>query len=236
MPIHPLLVRTKLFKSIIFLTKPFKKVYTYMTFLDYVRQNRNHGYINDYYNKRASYKDRFKLHETLLQKLEITQKPINYLEFGVAEGDMIKFWASGNTHKNSLFIGFDSFEGLPENWENKKRGHFNNEGNPPVIDDSRVSFVKGWFQDTVYLYLKNLDFSNQTVFHLDADLYSSTLYVLFQIHQYIKKGDILIFDEFSSFENEFMALETFRKCVGRDWEFQFLGAVNNFKQVAIRIK
>jgi hypothetical protein len=207
-----------------------------MTFLDYVSVNRNHGFINDYYNKKANYKNRFQLHETLQQKMEITQKPINYLEFGVAEGDMIKFWVSKNIHKDSLFLGFDSFEGLPESWENKKRGHFASAGNTPVISDNRVSFVKGWFQDTVCMSLKSIDFSNQSVFHLDADLFSSTLYVLFQIHQYIKKEDIIIFDEFSSFEHEFMAFETFRKCVGKAWKFQFLGAVNNYKQVALQIK
>ncbi|MGA1978280.1 MAG: TylF/MycF/NovP-related O-methyltransferase [Bacteroidales bacterium] len=207
-----------------------------MTFLDYVTKNRKHGYINDYYNKNTGYNYRYQLHETILLKLNINQLPVNYLEFGVAEGNMIKFWASKNSNENSLFIGFDSFEGLPESWENKAKEHFNNEGKIPVISDGRVSFVKGWFQDTVHKYLKNMDFSNQSIFHLDADLFSSTLYVLFQIHPFIKKDDILIFDEFSSVENEFLALETFRKCIGKDWGFQFLGAVNNFRQVALQIK
>jgi O-methyltransferase len=135
-----------------------------------------------------------------------------------------------------LFIGFDSFEGLPETWEDKKKGHFDSKGNLPDIPDSRVSFVKGWFQDTVYRSLKNKDFSNQSIFHLDADLFSSTLYVLFHIHPFLKEGDILIFDEFSSFEHEFMALETFKKCTGTDWKFQFSGAVNNYRQIALQIK
>jgi hypothetical protein len=80
-----------------------------MTYLNFVSTNRNNGFVNDYYIKKTIYENRYQLHEILQRKLNITQTPTNYLEFGVAKGDMIIFWASKYAHKNSLFIGFDSF-------------------------------------------------------------------------------------------------------------------------------
>ncbi|GAA3636594.1 TylF/MycF/NovP-related O-methyltransferase [Flavivirga jejuensis] len=205
-----------------------------MAFVAFMSENKSKGKINDYYNKRATYKNRYQLHDTLL--LELKNKPVFYYEFGVAGGDMIKKWSSTNKVKESRFVGFDSFEGLPESWEGKKEGHFDQKGDFPDINDSRVRFVKGWFQDSVYKALLDCDFHEQCVYHLDADLFSSTLYVLFQIHAKLKVNDILIFDEFSSHDHEFEALEIFKKCINNKWQFEFIGAVNNYRQVAFILK
>lgn len=234
MAFHPFLVKTKLFRPLKNILKPFNKAFKYMEFLDFMSENRDKGKINDYYNKSAIYKNRIQLHDKLL--IELKSIPVFYYEFGVASGDMIKKWASTNKVKESRFIGFDSFEGLPENWEEKKEGHFDQKGSMPEIDDRRVSFVKGWFQDSVYEALLNCDFHEQCVYHLDADLFSSTLYVLFQIYPKLKSNDILIFDEFSSYHHEFEALEIFKKCTNDKWRFEFIGAVNNYRQVAFRLK
>lgn len=236
MPLHPLIVKTKLFKPLLFLARPFYKTYNYMSYLEWVSFNKNKGYLNDYYNRNAKYKNRYILHDTILSKLNLINIPIDYYEFGVAKGDMIKYWASKNKHPESRFIGYDSFEGLPESWEDKEVGHFDTKGFTPETNDVRISFVKGWFQDSVYNDLKNRNFINQSVFHLDADIFSSTLYVLFQLHIYMKPNDILIFDEFSNFNHEFLAFEIFKKCTGRDWKYEFIGSVNNNRQIAYRIK
>ncbi|WP_187388358.1 TylF/MycF/NovP-related O-methyltransferase [Seonamhaeicola marinus] len=214
--------------------KPINNVYRYVDFVEFISINNGKGKLNDYYNKKATYKNRMQLHEMLLSELH--DKPINYIEFGVAAGEMIKKWSSTNSIKESRFLGFDSFEGLPERWEEKQQGHFNQQGEFPDIKDDRVSFVKGWFQDTVYGALQNFDFDNRSIYHLDADLFSSTLYVLFQIEPKLKKNDILIFDEFSSFNHEFKALEIFKSCINSKWNFEFIGAVNNYRQVAFVLK
>ncbi len=234
MPFHPFLSKTKLYKFLKRLCKPFHIVFKYMEFVAFMGENRNKGEINDYYNKSATYKNRFQLHDKLLETLK--NKPIYYYEFGVAGGDMIKKWSETNQVETSRFVGFDSFEGLPESWEDKKEGHFDQKGSFPNINDSRVSFVKGWFQDSVYKTLSASDFNEQCVYHLDADLFSSTLFVLFQIFPKLKTNDILIFDEFSSHDHEFEAFEIFKRCTNNKWQFEFIGAVNNYRQVAFMLK
>ena len=75
--------------------------------------------------------------------------PLDYLEFGVAQGNSMRLISSAFTSPYARFYGFDSFMGLPERWQMHDVGAFSNKGNPPRIDDERVSFVKGWFQNSV---------------------------------------------------------------------------------------
>ena len=106
--------------------------------------------------------------------------PVTYLEFGVANGDSLRKMALEFNHPDSLFVGFDSFLGLPEQWMQLSRGAFSRDGVPPGIDDSRVRLVQGWFQNTLHENLAWLEpgFSNPVLIHFDADLYSSTLFLL----------------------------------------------------------
>src|SRR6202789_2568983 len=113
-------------------------------------------------------------------------QPIDYLEFGVYQGYTIKYWSTINSNPNSRFCGFDSFEGLPEDWSGAfvrvPQGTFTTEGMVPEIDDSRVSFEKGWFQNRLPVFLQTFEPRNRLVVHCDADLYTSTLYVLCTLH------------------------------------------------------
>src|ERR1022692_2079890 len=64
---------------------------------------------------------------------------IDYLEFGVYQGESMQVWADLNTHPDSRFVGFDSFEGLPEDWtKGKPAGTFDAGGKTPAIPDPRV--------------------------------------------------------------------------------------------------
>ena len=71
------------------------------------------------------------------------------------------------------------------------------------------------------------------IIHFDADLYSSTLYTLTTLSPYIKKGDVLIFDEFNVPLHEYKAFI--------DWtssyyiNYSVIGETNNFYQMAIKI-
>lgn len=191
--------------------------------------------FNDFYNKRVRYTDRFQLHAFLVDNYGLNE-PINYLEFGVATGVAIKWWLKHNKQEASRFTGFDVFTGLPEDWGLLKQGDFDQGGSVPDVEgDTRCSFVTGLFQKTLPSFIKDYDFGERTtVYHLDADLYSATLFVLTTLAPYFKKGDVLIFDEFGVPLHEFRAFEDFFGSYYLDYEV--LGAVNNYLQVAVRLK
>jgi hypothetical protein len=105
----------------------------------------------------------------------------------------------------------------------------------PQVDDSRHEFIKGLFQDTLPEFLSRgrLQKNKLNIIHLDADLFSSTLYALTSLHPYLKSGDILIFDEFNVPTHEFKA---FMDYVDSYYvKYNVLAAVNNYFQIAIEI-
>jgi len=137
-----------------------------------------------------------------------------FLEFGVHEGkDLVRmatFLRSVEDKKRSTyttFHGFDSFEGLPEDWINgqigtddkpfHRKGAFDTGGESPNVEHLRnhmkireqpqqqpqplhVQFHKGWFHESLPQFLDETDHGDEPVafVHADADLYTSTITVL----------------------------------------------------------
>lgn len=171
----------------------------------------------------------------------INNTAITYCEFGVFKGASIKYWSKLNTNKASQFIGFDTFSGLPEDWDNftggLQKGTFDTKGQMPDIQDERVSFCKGLFQDTLPDFLNGYDSDHLLIINIDADLYSSTLYVLTMAHNILKRGSIIIFDEFSSVLHEFRAFEDY--CSSYNVKFEVVvrskTAKSYYAHVAVRI-
>jgi hypothetical protein len=128
----------------------------------------------------------------VFEVMKLQQKPNTlWLEFGVASGNTINYISK---FANNTVYGFDSFEGLPEKWrDNYDKGAFNMDGNLPNVNNN-VELVKGWFNETLPSFIKN---HNQKVsfIHMDADLYSSTKYVLNTLKNQIDKDCIIVFDE-----------------------------------------
>ena len=157
-----------------------------------------------------------------INKEIILNGQIQYLEFGVFKGESIKYWADINTDSRSKFYGFDTFTGLPEKWSNftgsLNANFFDTGGRCPNVDDTRVSFIKGLFQDTLPTFLNENEIDSQLVIHNDSDLYSANLYVLSYANDIIVPGTIIIFDEFSSMLHEFRALEDYCSSYMRDYE------------------
>lgn len=135
---------------------------------------------------------------------KIKNDKIFFIEFGVFKGNSIKYFIENNKNNNSRFFGFDSFEGLPEDWRSNfklyKKEYYNLNKKIPKINDSRVEFKVGWFNNTLQNFLKELKKKPENlVIHYDADLYSSTLFCLTTIHS-LGINYTAIFDQFNGDE------------------------------------
>jgi O-methyltransferase len=188
---------------------------------------------NDFYLPKWDYMKRFSLYEFLIKEEKLDQ-PVNYLEFGVAAGRSFKWWVENNKNAESRFFGFDTFTGLPEDWNVFKAGAMSTGGIVPDVKDDRALFVKGMFQDSLPSFLKTFEDNKRKIIHLDADLYSSTLYVLTMFHPLLKKGDVILFDEFAVPQSEFLAFSNFVQAYR--FEYEVIAAANNYMFVAMKVK
>lgn len=159
--------------------------------------------------------------------------PVNYLEFGVADGHSIRWFLSQITNPESRFYGFDTFTGLPEDFGVYKKGMFNNNTQAPQIDDKRVKFYQGLFQQTLPGFLGELDNTRRNIIMMDADLYSATLYVLTSLAPFLKKDDTIFFDEFAVPTHEFKAFHDFVQSYYTN--LKLIAAANNYYFVAFKV-
>jgi hypothetical protein len=189
--------------------------------------------LNDAYGFKRRHDKRIQLHEYVIQKENLNIVPIDYLEFGVFDGKSFRWWMSAHTHADSRFYGFDTFEGLPENWGIFRKGDMF--ANTPQIEDTRHKFYKGYFQHTLFDFEHEVNLHNnrRKVIHMDADLFSSTLFVLTTLAQYLRPGDIILFDEFNVPNHEYYAFDLF--CKTYYIKCEMIGAVNTYYQVAFRV-
>ena len=198
----------------------------------WISEHRDIGYT-DFPNPGFDSARRYGLYEYVIEHAGL-DGPIDYLEFGVSTGESFRWWVGRIGHADARFHGFDTFTGLPEAWGPFPVGAMANGNAPPAIDDARVRFHQGLFQQTLYPFLAGYDDSRRKVIHLDADLHSATLFVLTTLSRHLKPGDILLFDEFNVPMHEFKA---FSEWVAAYYvEYEVLGEVNNYYQVAMRLK
>ncbi|MDA8311312.1 MAG: class I SAM-dependent methyltransferase [Actinomycetota bacterium] len=147
--------------------------------------------------------DRFAVFDVAIRRV-IGSKPL-YLEFGVYRGRTMRYWASHLPSPQARLVGFDSFEGLPENWQpNAQAGAFS-VGRPPEIDDPRVSFVVGWFERTLPSYEPPAH--DQLIVNVDCDLYSSTRSVLDWLAPHLRAGTLVYFDDLFNRDHQWRALQ-----------------------------
>ena len=154
-----------------------------------------------------------------------------YLEFGVYVGKTINFFSN---YVNTIY-GFDSFEGLREDWVGTAlpKGYFNLNKKIPKLNKNVIPVV-GWVQDTLVPFLEENKPEINFV-HLDMDTYETTKFVLTKIKPYIVRNCIIAFDDhynFSGWEvGEYKALkETFN-----DNEYKYVCFCINGKQATIQI-
>jgi hypothetical protein len=131
------------------------------------------------------------------------------MEFGVAEGSSTRILRRAARSHKRLF-GCDSFEGLPEKFENAEVGTFACEA--PKI--AGVEIVKGSFEDSLTHELSSR-VGRVALASLDADLYSSTICALRWLTPLLGSGSLLLFDEFlGEKESEKRAFEDWTRETG----------------------
>ena len=155
------------------------------------------------------------------------------LEFGVYSGNTINQIAKKLS--DTIIYGFDSFEGLPENWRSGfYKGTFKRKEMPIV--EPNVELIVGWFDDTLKDFVKE---HNQycSFLHIDCDLYSSTKTIFEELGNYIQTGTVILFDEYFNYpgwkNGEFKAFQEF---VGKNSvRYEYIAYCDGMEQVAVKI-
>jgi len=153
------------------------------------------------------------------------------LEFGVRFGTSIRMLAE----MVSEVHGFDSFEGLPDEWHHEPKGSYTTKGVIPSVPEN-VSLHVGWFEDTLPKFLEQNSGAVRLV-NVDCDIYISTKTVLELLAPRMVVGSVIVFDEYIGNqhwrEDEFKAFQEAVEKYG--WQYEYLCFSFFTKQVAVRI-
>ena len=157
------------------------------------------------------------------------------LEFGVAAGGSIR--QIGALAAGRAVHGFDSFEGLQEDWlgTHEQRGRYTVKGKLPRVP-ANVQLHKGWFNKVLPGFLAShpgpVSFVN-----IDCDTYESSSYVLQQLGDRIQVGSVILFDEYYNYpnwrEHEYKAWQEF---VGqRKLSYRYIGFSSSRYHAAVQV-
>ena len=119
-------------------------------------------------------------------------------EFGVYRGAGINQFAQILKAHELDVVGFDSFEGLEENWtghhNGRETGGFDLGGELPEVPRN-AQLIKGMIQDTLPSFLDQNQDHKFTFVHMDFDTYTPTAFTLKKIKNRLQKGTVILFDE-----------------------------------------
>jgi hypothetical protein len=115
-------------------------------------------------------------------------------EFGVAAGD--SFLQFLERCPNRQIYGFDSFEGLPEDWWTRPTGTF--AAAPPQFAHPNGHLVKGWYDESVPRFFRDWT-GSIALLHIDCDLYSSTTTSLRYGLNRCGVNTVVLFDEYYNY-------------------------------------
>lgn len=115
------------------------------------------------------------------------------LEMGVHWGRTLQMITD---YRHDRVAGFDSFEGLPEDWIDVwTKGTFALDRPPEVMG---AEIVVGWFHETLPQWL-DAHPGRIAFVHIDSDLYTSAKTVLDALEDRLEPGCVIVFDEFHNF-------------------------------------
>lgn len=171
--------------------------------------------------------------ELIAYSLDQTMASGYYMEFGVFTGGTMRYMAKRKP--KAEFHGFDSFEGLPNDWSGMPfvKSTFSVKGALPKVP-SNVSLHKGWFNETLPAWRKAHQ-GKVAFMHIDCDLYSSTVDILENLADRMQAGTIVLFDEYFNYPNwENHEYKAWKEFVAKyHVQYEYIGFAR--QQVAVRI-
>lgn len=157
-------------------------------------------------------------------------------EFGVYSGTTIRNLASTFGQQQRIY-GFDSFEGLPENWQGQSgKGAFSSNKILPEVP-SNVELIVGLFDETLSRWVKEHEGETFRFLHVDCDIYSSTRTIFDRCKKLIGPGTVIQFDEYFNYpyweQHEHRAFQEF--IVETQLAYRYVGIVPTHQQVLVQI-
>lgn len=178
------------------------------------------AYIQPHLKTAMLFPDRYAVLDFAATRAKANRPDGLVCEFGVAGGKTLRYLAQ---RTNGLVHGFDSFEGLPEDWvgTGERAGRFHAKGRLPKTAANARLHV-GWFEASIPPFLEAHP-GPVSLLHLDADLYSSTKTVLDLFKDRIGPGAVLVFDEYYNYpnwrEHEYKAFQEFVAATGLAYKY-----------------
>lgn len=147
------------------------------------------------------------------------------LDLGVYKGASTRALAS--IFPDHHIHGFDSFEGLPEDWSHAMKGQFGEiKGALPDMP-ANVTLYKGWFDQTLPEWAEKNAGCKISLLRVDCDIYSSTKTIFQEVGKFLEVGSWICFDELIGYygwqEHEYKAFMEFIEETGFEYEYVAYG-------------
>jgi hypothetical protein len=147
------------------------------------------------------------------------------VDLGVYKGSSTR--ALARIFPDQVIHGFDSFEGLPGDWSHVLKGTFGDvKGILPDMPDN-VRLYKGWFEDTLPVWLKGHADRPVSLLRVDCDIYSSTKTIFDVLGPQVHSGTWIVFDELIGYrgwkDHEYKAFREFQDRTGLEFEYVAFG-------------
>jgi hypothetical protein len=132
----------------------------------------------------------------ILKEFKLEREHNIYYEFGVAWGYLTSWWTQKLKNEDLEWHGFDRFTGLPRKWEELPEGAFSADGATPELSDRRITWHVGDVENTIQKVAETSPSSfHRRIIFFDLDIYEPSKVAYEHLKLYIRKGDILYFDE-----------------------------------------
>ena len=164
--------------------------------------NRSADFVEKYIKSTLFFKTREQIRD---YSFDLISNEGLLLEFGVYNGGSINYFSKMLDNKNDQrnIYGFDSFQGLNEDWyglKDRKNVAWSMRGKIPQGLNKRVKLEIGLIEDTLKPFL--IKQRNKIAFiHIDTDTYGPAKVILDVCKEYLQDNCIILFDEYLGYPN-----------------------------------